>query len=120
MTEIQAQLEDLKVRMTALEAAEIRLRVQSVGPRGAIGPAGVIGERGESIRGSRGSDGKTGAVGRDGRDAVVDYNEIEARLIQVLIDYGLISQTVGPLKKFVPDTNYKPHPLPPALPPVEN
>jgi hypothetical protein len=109
--EIQQQLEDLKQRMDALEKAEIKLRIQSVGPRGPQGPAGppgIHGERGASNRGDTGRNGANGANGRDGRNAQVDYNEVEARLIQILIDYGLVSETVGPLMKFIKDTSFLP------------
>jgi hypothetical protein len=106
--EIQQQLEDLKQRMDALEKAEIKLRIQSVGPRGPQGPAGPLGihgERGASVSGGTGRDGSSG---RDGRNGEVDYNEVETRLIQILIDYGLVSETVGPLKKFIKDTSFLP------------
>jgi hypothetical protein len=106
--EIQQQLEDLKQRMNALEKAEIKLRIQSVGPRGPQGPAGPQGVNGEKGASVRGDTGRNGTDGRDGRNGDVDYNEVEARLIQILIDYGLVSETFGPLKKFVVDEGFIP------------
>jgi hypothetical protein len=87
-SEIQEQLEDLKKRIADLEAAEIRLRIQSVGPRGPIGPAGHAGERGEkgtSIVGPKGE------PGRDGRDGVTPTQEtLESIVAQILAEYHVL------------------------------
>jgi Collagen triple helix repeat (20 copies) len=102
-------LEDLKARMAAVERAEINLRQISVGPRGPIGPAGhgaAKGDQGE--RGNTGSTGPQGQNGQNGLNAEIDYNEVEARIIQILHDYGLVSEKVGPLKKFIEDRSYVP------------
>jgi hypothetical protein len=68
MSEVQAELEDLKQRMADLEKAEIKLRIQSVGPRGPIGPSGPSGPQGSVGQGERGRDGRDGTNGRNGRD----------------------------------------------------
>lgn len=87
MTEIQEQLEDLKQRITALEAAEIKLRIQSVGPRGPIGPPG------HSITGPKGDKGDSiiGPAGRDGKDGVTPTKEVlETIVVQILNEYHLL------------------------------
>ncbi len=67
--QFQAQLEDLKQRVADLEKAEIKLRIQSVGPRGQIGPAGPQGLQGErGPQGDRGRDGINGQNGANGRN----------------------------------------------------
>jgi hypothetical protein len=104
----QAQLEDLKYRVDILEKAEIRLRVQSVGPRGMIGPPGHHAEKGEKgDRGNTGSVGPQGPNGQNGLNAEIDHNTMEAQIIQVLRDFGIVSDT-GPIKKFVQDTSFVP------------
>jgi hypothetical protein len=103
----QEQLEDLKPRMDILEKAEIRLRIQSVGPRGCQGvpgqnAEGIKGDKGDSVRGNTGDAGRDG---RDGSDAEVDYAEIELRILAILTDYGIVSE-LGPTRKFVEDKNF--------------
>ena len=102
MTEIQAQLEELKRRVADLEAAEIKLRIQSVGPRGPIGPAGHGGERGPV--GERGPQGARGLDGRDGRDGVTpDKDTLESILVTLLNEYHLLDESglphAGPYAK---------------------
>jgi hypothetical protein len=83
MNEVQMQLEDLKARIADLEKAEIKLRIQSVGPRGPIGPAGPKGERAE-----QGQPGVTGRDGRDGRNGDTPTKEtIESMVVSLLIEY---------------------------------
>jgi hypothetical protein len=87
MSEIQEQLEDLKKRMAALEAAEIKLRIQSVGPRGAIGPAGP------SITGPKGDKGDSiiGPAGKGGKDGVTPTKEVlETIVAQILFEYHVL------------------------------
>ena len=100
-TKLQPQLEDIKRRIDAVEKAELSLRIQSVGARGPIGPSGHLGGRGE--RGERspmGANGANGANGLNGRDGEVNKNQIDAQILEILKDYGLLSE-IGPLKKFV-------------------
>jgi hypothetical protein len=87
-TEIQSQLEDLKQRVADLEKAEIKLRIQSVGPRGPIGPAGVIGERGPQGVGQPGANGANGADGRDGKTP--NKEQLDSFVCQILHDYGVL------------------------------
>jgi hypothetical protein len=108
-TEIQQQLEDLKKRVLDLEQAEIKLRIQSVGPRGPIGPPGHngVGERGErGERGRDGVDGKsiTGPSGRNGRDGETPSKEmLESIIVQLLQEYHFLDENclphVGPYAK---------------------
>ena len=90
MSDVQAQLEDLKHRVAELEKAEIKLRVQSVGPRGPIGPAGP---KGESIEGPVGQ-GTPGRDGRDGRNGVdgrtPNKEELESMLVTLLTEYHVL------------------------------
>src|SRR5258708_39050960 len=71
-TEIQPQLEDIKSRVADLEKAEIKLRIQSVGPRGPIGPAGPAGSKGaagpQGVPGEQGKGGSGGFYGKKGVD----------------------------------------------------
>ena len=100
-------LEDLKARMAAVERAEINLRKISVGPRGCQGVPGLNAEKGEKgDQGNTGSPGARGENGRNGLNAEIDENLIDARVIQILKDYGVISEVVGPVKKFIQDTSF--------------
>ena len=85
---LQTQLEDLKKRVAELEAAEIKLRVQSVGPRGPIGPAGPY------VKGDTGAQGPTGAPGRDGRNgkdgATPTIETLESIVAQILTEYHVL------------------------------
>ena len=84
--EVQAQLEDLKKRVADLEKAEIKLRIQSIGPRGPIGPAGPAG-----LKGDTGAQGPTGTPGRDGRDGVTPTQEtLESIVAQILTEYHVL------------------------------
>jgi hypothetical protein len=95
MNEIQQQLEDLKKRVADLEAAEIRLRVQSIGPRGPIGPPGFIGQQGPAgPEGAAGRDGKNGVDGRDG--ATPGKDEFESILVTLLQEYKLLDENSLP------------------------
>jgi len=89
---IQKQLEDLKQRVADLEAAEIKLRIQSVGPRGPQGAPGRIGERGET--GRTGDPGPAGRDGRDGRDGVdgrtPGKDELESIVATLLTEYHVL------------------------------
>ena len=97
-TEIQKQLEDLKQRVADLEKAEIKLRIQSVGPRGPIGPPGIIGERGPQGIGQPGANG----VGRDGRDGKTPgKEELDSLVCQLLHDYGVLEDGgIGQILKY--------------------
>jgi hypothetical protein len=89
MDAVQQQLEDLKHRVNAMEQAEIRLRIQSIGPRGPIGPSGPAGVPGD--KGERGARGDNGRDGRDGRDAhTPTREELEAVIVQLLTEYHLL------------------------------
>jgi Collagen triple helix repeat (20 copies) len=86
---IQNQLEDLKQRVADLEAAQIKLRIQSVGPRGPQGAPGRIGERGET--GRTGNPGPDGRDGRDGRDGDTPSKEtLESIVATLLIEYHVL------------------------------
>lgn len=90
---IQQQLEDLKKRVADLEKAEIKLRIQSVGPRGPIGPAGP------SITGPKGDKGDSivGAAGRDGKDGVTPSKEtLETIVVQILNEYHVLDENALP------------------------
>jgi hypothetical protein len=95
---IQKQLEDLKQRVADLEAAEIKLRIQSVGPRGSQGTPGRIGERGET--GRTGNPGPAGKDGRDGRDGVdgrtPDKDALESIIVTLLHEYHLLDENALP------------------------
>jgi hypothetical protein len=97
-SEIQAQLEDLKKRVADLEAAEIKLRIQSVGPRGPQGAPGRIGERGETGRtGDPGPSGRDGRDGRDGADGrTPDKDELESIIVSLLQEYHLLDENALP------------------------
>jgi hypothetical protein len=85
MSEVQEQLEDLKKRVAELEKVELKLRVQSVGPRGPQGPAGPKGERGEQGQSI------TGPAGRNGRDGVTPNKEtIESMVVSLLTEYHVL------------------------------
>jgi len=97
---IQQQLEDLKKRVTDLERAEIKLRIQSVGPRGPIGPAGPCGE---SIQGPEGQQGPKGEQGRDGRDGqsgrdgrTPSKEELESIVATLLTEYHVLDADALP------------------------
>lgn len=95
MSEIHEQLEDLKKRVADLEKAEIKLRVQSVGPRGPIGPAGHIGERGET--GREGQKGEPGRDGKNGRDGETPTKEtLESIVALILQDYHVVDADMNP------------------------
>jgi hypothetical protein len=86
MDAVQQQLEDLKHRVNTLEHAEIRLRIQSVGPRGPIGPAGPGG-----VPGDKGERGPTGKDGRDGKDEhSPTKEELESIIVQLFTEYYLL------------------------------
>lgn len=88
-SELQAQLEDLKKRVADLEAAEIKSRIQSVGPRGPQGAPGRIGERGET--GRTGDPGPAGRDGRDGRDGETPSKEtLESIVATLLTEYHVL------------------------------
>ena len=86
---MQRQLEDLKKRVADLEAAEIRLRIQAVGPRGPIGPPGPQGEAGST--GEPGKPGPQGTKGRDGVDGrTPTKEELESIIVILLQEYRLL------------------------------
>ncbi len=92
---VEAQLEDLRKRVADLEKAEIRLRIQSVGPRGPIGPAGPYGQQGE--RGPQGPTGAPGRDGRDGRDGVTpDKGTLESIVVTLLTEYHVLDSDALP------------------------
>ena len=102
MSEVQAQLEDLKKRVADLESAEMKLRIQSVGPRGPIGPAGPYGLQGQ--QGPQGAQGESGRDGRDGRDGVTPTKEtLESIVAQILFEYHVVDSNglpyAGPYAK---------------------
>jgi hypothetical protein len=96
--EIQTQLEDLKKRVADLEAAEINLRIQSVGPRGPQGTPGRIGDCGET--GRTGNPGPTGRDGRDGRDGIdgrtPGKDELESIIVTLLQEYHMLDENALP------------------------
>jgi hypothetical protein len=90
----QEQLEDLKKRIENLEAAEVKLRIRSTGPRGPIGPAGP---HGESIVGPKGDRGEKGEEGRDGRDGVTpSRQDLENLILGLLSEYHLLDENSCP------------------------
>ncbi len=97
MTEvIQQQLEDLKMRMADLEKAEIKLRIQAVGPRGPMGPPGFH----SNVPGPPGEKGQTGAPGRDGRDGqdgnTPSKESLESIVVQLLQEYHVLDENALP------------------------
>ena len=91
---VQAQLEDLKKRVADLEKAEIKLRIQSVGPRGPMGPPGFLGAKGE--QGERGYQGETGRAGRDGSDGLTPgKDQIETAVVTLLHEYHVLDPESG-------------------------
>jgi hypothetical protein len=94
MSDIQAQLEDLKHRVAELEKAEIKLRIQSVGPRGPIGPAGPKGESFEGPAGPQGDRGRDGRNGIDGRTP--SKEELESIVATLLTEYHVLDADALP------------------------
>ena len=93
-TEVQQQLEDLKKRVADLEKAEIKLRVQSVGPRGPIGPSGHVGQQGEcGVQGDPGPAGRDGKNGVDGRTPGKD--ELETIVVTLFEEYHVLDSETG-------------------------
>jgi|HubBroStandDraft_4_1064222.scaffolds.fasta_scaffold144599_1 hypothetical protein len=97
MSEVQAELEDLKQRMADLEKAEIKLRIQSVGPRGPIGPSGPSGPQGSVGQGERGRDGRDGTNGRNGRDGETPSKDtLESIVVTLLTEYHVLDGDSNP------------------------
>lgn len=91
LADVQAQLEDIKSRLAAVEhKAENRA---AVGPRGPVGPPGLIGQKGE--QGPKG-DSVQGPAGRDGRDGrTPGKEELESIVVQLLGEYHVLDPETG-------------------------
>lgn len=93
--QIQGQLEDLKKRMAAIEAVEIRLRRVAIGPRGPIGPTGPFGEQGP--KGDQGPSGNDGRDGKDGVDGQTPTREdLETLIVMLLHEYHVLDSNALP------------------------